>query len=74
MANPITIWRYEDAPEEYKQHFESSDCDWIAHVPKDYLKQHHYVPIWLDSPVFGCCEVDEFTLDNGDILRASYHS
>jgi hypothetical protein len=64
---PIRVWRFQDAPEEYRalsQH--GGDEDWIAYVPA-YLA-NSYIP-WLESGSFGVCDISEHKLRSiGDTI------
>ncbi len=57
-AEPIRVWRFDDAPEELRAlSTNGGDEDWLAVLPT-YLKDE-YVG-WLQSGTsFGCCRVEE---------------
>lgn len=57
MSEPIQVWRFSDAPSEYRTLSENGgDEDWVALVPKS--PAYEYVS-WLEpgSP-FGWCNVE----------------
>jgi len=70
----IQIWRFEDAPEEYRKHFSEDDADWLAFVPNYLLKKEgDYIPFLEEGTSFGCCRVEEVKIKEGKIL-VGYHA
>jgi hypothetical protein len=72
MDNTIKVWRWEDAPENYKAlSTHGGDEDWVAFVP-DILK-YNWIG-WMESgTAFGCCDVYEYEVENG-IVRIGAHA
>ncbi len=74
IAGPcIKVWRFHEAPEEFKTlSGHGGDEDWVALIPKELAGD--YYP-WMESgSPFGCCDVSEHVLDNGDVVRIGAHS
>jgi hypothetical protein len=47
---PITIWRFEDAPEDLRSlSTNGGDEDWLAEVPSTFES----LPIWMEHIMFG---------------------
>lgn len=76
----IVIWRWEDAPEEYKaicNH--AGDEEWMLHCPASCLGK--YYPLALesvisgdeDSYLSGFGHVNRCVLENGDIVVSFAH-
>lgn len=69
----IIVWRWEDAPDQYKalsQH--GGDEDWVAFVP-DYLRDKGN-QAWMESgSPFGCCDVSEHEVEGG-VVRIGAHA
>jgi hypothetical protein len=68
---PIQVWRWEDAPDYLKafsQH--GGDEDWVALVPAE---DDFEIP-WLESPLFGGCDVSRVEMENGDIVFIGAHA
>jgi len=56
MKNPITVWRFDQAPKELQGlSTNGGDEDWIAEVPSKFARE--YIA-WLEK--LGCCEVHEY--------------
>lgn len=71
MNKTIQVWRFKDAPEEYRKlSTNGGDEDWVAFVP-DTLKDDWIG--WMESPSFGCCCVDEYPIQGG-IIRIGCHA
>jgi hypothetical protein len=70
---PISVWRFYDAPEEYRKLSDNGgDEDWLALVPPGY--EDEYIG-WLDSGRgFGACEVSMHKLENGYTVYIGAHS
>jgi len=59
MRDYIKVWRFHDAPEEFKNLSDNGgDEDWVALIPPWFIDED--VP-WLDSGSFGCFCIDEYT-------------
>lgn len=73
MKNPILVWRFEDAPEQYqKLSPHGGDEDWIAVIPPDVTDA--YIA-WMDEGTpFGCCDVEEIKLEGGIRVRIGAHA
>lgn len=72
-ATPIKVWRYDDAPEEYRNlSHHGGDEDWVALVPAESKEQ--YIG-WLESGTpFGQCDVSIHDLPTGDRVFIGAHS
>lgn len=69
----IWVWRFEDAPEEYRALSRNGgDEDWLAVVPSSF--KGVWIP-WLEggSP-FGVCDVQIYTLESGHQVYIGSHS
>lgn len=77
----LSIWRYEDAPEEYKSlSRHGGDEDWVLHCPEEATVAYWPLPIsevisgeedsYLDF--FG--HVDRHVLPNGDVVVIFAHA
>jgi len=57
-GDPILVWRFEEAPEEYQRlsdHF--GDEDWIAFIPDTHKESQgslENIPTWMEGGPFGC--------------------
>jgi hypothetical protein len=73
MSEPILIWRFHDAPEEYRNLSEhGGDEDWIAVLPA--AMAGAWIP-WLESgSSFGCCDVSEHPLPDGRKVLIGAHA
>lgn len=69
---PIKIWPFYDAPDEYAQHFDNDDADWLALIPKNYTEE--YIGFLDDNTPFGICYIEIYVLPNGDYLKVGYHA
>jgi hypothetical protein len=69
----IQVWPYDDAPEEYRRlSTHGGDEDWVALVPAQYVST--WIP-WMESgSSFGCCDVYEYPLPDGSVVRIGAHS
>jgi hypothetical protein len=56
MAEPITVWRFYEAPEELRNLSpHGGDEDWLAEIP-----QQMETPTWIEAgSAFGACDVSE---------------
>ena len=72
MSKPIQIWKFSDAPEEYRKHFNSDDADWLALIPKEYKEE--YIGFLDTGSAFGYFHLDKLLLECGDYLKVGYHS
>lgn len=70
MKQPIKVWKFSDAPEEYRKHFYEDDADWLAVVPKKYACRRIS---WLDGEQFGCCHTEEIIKGN-EVVKVGYHA
>jgi len=70
---PIKVWPFEDAPEEYRKLSEhGGDEDWLALVPARYLTL--CIP-WAESGGrFGISETSEHVLPNGMLVLIGAHA
>lgn len=72
LIDPIQIWRFHDAPEEYSRYFDNDDADWLALVPKELAKEEIR---WLEEGTpFGCCAVSNQWLPDGRLIQVGYHA
>lgn len=71
----MTVWRFEDAPEEYqKLSTNGGDEDWLVLIPAQIVDKIFYyedMPYWMEK--MGCCSVDKYPLENGDIVVIGAH-
>jgi hypothetical protein len=73
LARAITVWRFEDAPPEFRGlSGHGGDEDWLALVPAaladDYIG-------WLDSgSAFGRCDTSEHKLPDGSVVYIGAHA
>lgn len=68
----IKVWPFSLAPKKFAGLSNNGgDEDWLVLVPEVYSK--YYIG-WLESGSFGCCNIDEFKLDNGDVVYIGSHS
>ncbi len=79
--NFIRIWRWEDAPEEYKELCnQAGDEDWLMYYPASCLKK--YYPLALesaatgdeDSYLHGLGHIARCVLENGDVIVSFAHA
>jgi hypothetical protein len=70
--NPhIKVWRFHDAPDEFKRlSTYGGDEDWLAHIPVEYANE--YIN-WLEYGSFGCCEISEHKLEDGSVIKIGAH-
>ncbi len=72
-AEPIKVWRFDDAPEEYRALSEhGGDEDWVALLPPGYVDD--YIGWMEDGSSFGCCNVSSHTLPDGWQVRIGAHA
>lgn len=70
FKHPITVYRFNDAPEELKAYSTSGgDEDWIAVIPNTFKHEHIN---WLDS--LGVCAVETYKLDCGFWIAIGSHA
>lgn len=70
----IWVWRFEDAPEEYrKMSNNGGDEDWLAVVPPSFLKEL-WIPWLQEGSPFGVCDVQIYTLETGHQVYIGSHS
>ena len=73
MAEPILIWSFDDAPEEYRSlSINGGDEDWLALVPVEYVDE--WIPWMEEGSSFGCFCVDSHPLPDGRVIRIGSHS
>lgn len=67
----IAIWRFHDAPIEYRVlSTNGGDKDWIAFIPDEL--EGEYIG-WLEQGTsFGCCDVSEYHVPGGKIRIGSH--
>lgn len=72
MKNPILVWEFEDAPEEYKALSDhGGDEDWLALVPASY--KDIWIG-WLESETrFGSSRVGVYELPDGSTVHIGAH-
>jgi hypothetical protein len=72
MAEPILVWAFHEAPDEYKYlSTNGGDEDWVAVVPAAMTDQ--WIP-WLESNQFGACDVDTYPLPDGRVVHIGSHA
>lgn len=72
MANAILVWRWQDAPEEYRNLSpHGGDEDWVAFVP--YSIASSYIAWLEEGSSFGCCSVSEHGVPGG-IIKIGAHA
>lgn len=72
LEHAIIVWRFDDAPEDYKSlSTHGGDEDWLAFVP-DSLKDG-YIGWMEEGTSFGCCDVYEYPV-HGGVIRIGAHS
>lgn len=70
--NTIKVWKWQDAPEEFKAlSNHGGDEDWVAFVP-DSMKDE-YIGWMEDGTHFGCCDVSEHSVPGG-VVRIGAHA
>lgn len=71
---PILVWRYSDAPEEYRKlSIAGGDEDWVAFIPESYGKGSIGAPMWMsEGTSFGCCSVDFIEIKTGTVAIGSH--
>ena len=74
MSEPVTVWAFADAPHDLQElSTNGGDEDWLALVPADFVRQHG-VPLWLETPPFGRCCVDEYPQPDGSMVLIGCHA
>jgi hypothetical protein len=74
MADPILVWRFDDAPAEFSAlSTNGGDEDWVAVVPAEMAGD--YIA-WLDfgRGGFGLCDVSSYTLPDGRAVYIGSHA
>jgi hypothetical protein len=73
MVEPILVWEFYSAPEEYSSlSTNGGDEDWVAVVPASMSDE--YIG-WLESGTqFGVCCVDKYPLPDGRVVYIGSHS
>ena len=71
MRDPIKVWSFYDAPEEYqKLSGHGGDEDWLALLPPG-IEQ----PLWAESGTsFGVCDVSSHPLPSGQTVLIGAHA
>jgi hypothetical protein len=73
----IRVWRFEDAPADLKKLSpHGGDEDWLAVIPPGAMGEVGWIG-WCDPGMlgpFGCSDISEHKLPNGDIVRIGAHS
>jgi hypothetical protein len=68
----IRVWRFDDAPEEFRElSGHGGDEDWLAVVPGPLADE--YIG-WLDHGPFGCCDISRHPLSDGSIVYIGAHA
>lgn len=74
MDNFIKVWRFHNAPDEYKALSDNGgDEDWLAFVPS-VIYDNEYIG-WLEegmSPAFGCCCIDHIKVADGVVVIGAH--
>jgi hypothetical protein len=72
VTTPILVWRFQDAPKEYRDLSpHGGDEDWLALVPVEMA--YEWIG-WMDGGAFGCCDVSEHLLKDGRVVRIGAHA
>lgn len=74
MSDPILVWRFHDAPQEFQDlSRHGGDEDWLAVVPASMVGD--YIP-WLEEGRggFGVCDVEEHRLADGRAVFIGAHA
>lgn len=67
----IKVWRFEDAPEEYRKLSEhGGDEDWLAFVPGSLSRE--YIGWMQPGSSFGICDVSEHDVDGGIVFIGAH--
>jgi hypothetical protein len=62
----IIVWRWEDAPDEYRNLSEhGGDEDYVAFIPL--ALEGHWIGWLEEGQSFGCCSVSEHRLRDGTV-------
>lgn len=71
-SDPILVWRFHDAPEEYRKLSEhGGDEDWLALVPTPLANAWI---AWLEPGPFGICDVSRHPLADGRVVCIGAHA
>lgn len=83
-APAITVWRFDDAPAEYRALSpHGGDEDWLALVPReltlypgDWPTEDSYdLPGWMrEGGPFGCCDVSVHTISDDACVAIGAHA
>ena len=77
MSEPIRVWRFERAPEEWQNLSDhGGDEDWLVHIPKEYVGE--YLP-WCEPDMYvpgtiGVCSISVHPLPDGSEVRIGAHA
>lgn len=67
---PILVWRFYEAPEQYRKLSEhGGDEDWLAFVPDRYKDE--YIG-WLEYGSFGVCEITQHPVEGGVVYIGAH--
>ena len=72
MNDPIKIWRFSDAPQQYQQMSEhGGDEDYIALVPVHYRDEYL---VWRieELGMLGCSSTDKYERPEGDVYIGAH--
>lgn len=75
MTQPTLVWRFEDAPQEFRDLSpHGGDEDWLAVCP-DQKTAEDITNTWAQSGGnFGCCDVSSEVLSDGRVVLIGAHS
>lgn len=69
MDKVILVWRWQDAPKEYRELSpHGGDEDWVAFVPASLSDE--WIP-WIGRD-FGCCDISEHDVENGRVYIGAH--
>lgn len=73
MKEPIKVWKWWDAPEEFRElSTHGGDEDWVALIPKELADD---CIMWMEEGTsFGCSSVSDHVLDDGRVVRIGAHA
>jgi hypothetical protein len=73
MTDPILVWRFDDAPEEFRAlSTHGGDEDWIAVFPVGF--EGEWVGWAEEGTSFGVCSVSEHLAPDGRVVLIGAHS
>lgn len=75
----ITIWRFDGAPEEYRQlSTNGGDEDYVMHVPASMVNDFLVAMITDQNNhaghAFGCCSIDCYPQPDGSVVYIGAHA